>query len=134
MPRWWRAWRELAAGLLRRRVQRAVDRRFNRARYDAAQTIAAFADQLKEAVDLEAVQADLANVVYQVLEPTQVWVWTGHPDQAFRSSVRTAVEDPPIGTEPMTYALRECPRALLAVQSLPKLHVRRLLLVAIVGC
>jgi len=63
---------------LRRRVQRAVDRRFNRTRYDAEQTIAAFADQLKEAVDLDAVQADLANVVHQVLEPTQIWVWTGH--------------------------------------------------------
>ena len=55
-----------------------MDRRFNRTRYDAGQTIAAFADQLKEAVDLDAVQADLANVVHQVLEPTQIWVWTGH--------------------------------------------------------
>jgi hypothetical protein len=65
---------------LRRRVQQAVDRRFNRARYDAEQTIAAFADQLKDAVDLDTVQADLANVVHQVLQPTHLWMWTRDPD------------------------------------------------------
>jgi hypothetical protein len=44
---------------LRRRVQRAVDRRFNRARYDADQTVALFAARLKDAVDLDAVRDDL---------------------------------------------------------------------------
>ena len=47
---------------LRRRVQGAVDRRFNRARYDADQMVAEFAARLREAVDLGAVQADLASV------------------------------------------------------------------------
>src|SRR6516162_8777866 len=51
------------------RVQRAVDRRFNRARYDADQTVAAFAAGLKDAVDLDMVQTDLADVVQQALEP-----------------------------------------------------------------
>jgi hypothetical protein len=60
---------------LRRRVQRAVDRRFNRARYDADQTLAAFADRLRDAVDLETVRADLAGVVHQALEPAHVSEW-----------------------------------------------------------
>jgi hypothetical protein len=59
----------------RRRVQHAVDRRFNRARYDADQTVAAFAARLKDAVDLDSVQADLASVVHQALEPAHVSVW-----------------------------------------------------------
>jgi hypothetical protein len=60
---------------LRRRVQWLVDRRFNRARYDADRTIAAFAARLQDAVDLEAVQDDLAGVVHQALEPAYVSVW-----------------------------------------------------------
>jgi hypothetical protein len=60
---------------LRRRVQQAVDRRFNRARYDADQAIAAFAARLKDAVDLDSVRDDLAGVVHQALEPAHVSVW-----------------------------------------------------------
>jgi hypothetical protein len=63
---------------LRRRVQRVVDRRFNRTRYDADQTVAAFAARLKDAVDLETVRADLAGVVHQALEPVHVSVWIRH--------------------------------------------------------
>jgi hypothetical protein len=61
---------------LRRRVQRVVDRRFNRARYDTDRLVAAFAVRLKDAVDQDAVQADLASVVQQALEPAHVTVWT----------------------------------------------------------
>jgi hypothetical protein len=61
---------------LRHRVQRAVDRRFNRARYDADQTVAAFAARLKDAVDLDSVRDDLASVVAKALEPAHVSVWT----------------------------------------------------------
>jgi hypothetical protein len=60
---------------LRRRVQRIVDRRFNRARYDAELTVAAFAGRLKDAVDLDAVCDDLAGVMRQTLEPAHVSVW-----------------------------------------------------------
>jgi hypothetical protein len=65
---------------VRRRVQRAVDRRFNRARYDADQTVAAFAARLKDAIDLDAVRDDLANVVHQALEPAHVTLWTSQRD------------------------------------------------------
>jgi hypothetical protein len=60
---------------VRRRVQKAVDRRFNRARYDADKTVAAFAAHLKDAVDLDSVRDDLAGVVHQALEPAHVSVW-----------------------------------------------------------
>jgi hypothetical protein len=60
---------------LRRRVQQVVDRRFNRARYDADQTIAAFAARLKDAVELDSIRDDLAGVVHQALEPAHVSVW-----------------------------------------------------------
>jgi hypothetical protein len=61
---------------VRRRVQGLVDRRFNRAKYDAEQTVAAFAARLKDAVDLDAVRDDLAGVVQAALEPAHIAVWT----------------------------------------------------------
>ena len=60
---------------LRRRVQHGVDRRFNRARYDADQTVTAFAARLKDAVDLDSVRDNLAAVVENALEPAHVSVW-----------------------------------------------------------
>jgi hypothetical protein len=64
----------------RRRVQQAVDRRFNRARYDADQIIAAFAARLKDTVDLDSIRDDLATVVDQALEPAHVSVWISPQD------------------------------------------------------
>jgi len=66
---------------LRRRVQRGVDRRFNRARYDADQTVAAFAARLKDAVDLDSVRDDLTEVVQQALEPAHISLWVSRPDR-----------------------------------------------------
>ena len=60
---------------VRRRVQRLVDRRFNRARYNADKIVAAFAARLQDAVDLDAVQDELAGVVHQALEPAHVSLW-----------------------------------------------------------
>jgi hypothetical protein len=60
---------------VRRRVQRAVDRRFNRARYDADRTLAAFAARLQDAVDLDTVQGNLLTAVDQALEPAHASVW-----------------------------------------------------------
>jgi hypothetical protein len=65
---------------VRQRVQRAVDRRFNRARYDADRTVAALAARLKDAVDLDSVRDDLASAVQQALEPAHVSVWISQRD------------------------------------------------------
>ncbi len=62
---------------LRRRVQRRVDRQFNRARYDADQMVAAFAARLKDSVDLDTVCEELARVVTTALEPVHISTWAG---------------------------------------------------------
>ena len=61
---------------LRRRVQRAVDKRFNRVRYDAELTVAAFATRLRDAVDLNTVRAELLGVVDSAVQPAHLSVWT----------------------------------------------------------
>ncbi|MGH3152713.1 MAG: hypothetical protein ACRDOB_18560 [Streptosporangiaceae bacterium] len=60
---------------LRLRIQRLVDRRFNRGRYDTDRIVAAFAAQLTDAIDPGAVRDDLAGVVSGALEPAHVSVW-----------------------------------------------------------
>ena len=60
---------------VRRRVHRIVDRRFNRARYDADRTVSAFAARLQDAVDPAAVQADLRSAVQRSLEPAHASLW-----------------------------------------------------------
>ena len=60
---------------VRRRVQRAVDRRFNRARYDADAAVSAFAARLQDAVDLRAVHAGLLATVTASLQPAHLSVW-----------------------------------------------------------
>jgi two-component system, NarL family, sensor kinase len=59
---------------LRRRVQLRVDRRFNRARYDADRAITAFAARVRNAVDLDAISADLTAAVQTALEPAHLTV------------------------------------------------------------
>jgi hypothetical protein len=60
---------------VRRRVQQAVDRRFNRRRYDAARTIAAFSTRLREELDLDTLTGELLTVVEQTMQPTQASLW-----------------------------------------------------------
>ncbi len=60
---------------LRRRTQRLVDRRFNRARYDAEATVATFAGRLRDAVDLDTIRAELLDAAGRTLEPSHAFVW-----------------------------------------------------------
>jgi hypothetical protein len=64
---------------LRRRVQDLVDRRFNRQRYDAARTVAAFAVRLREQVDLNVLSAELLAVVDHTVQPTEASLWLCPP-------------------------------------------------------
>jgi len=60
---------------LRRRVQHAVDRRFNRSRYNAEAVVAAFTARLRNNIDLDAVRADLIGVVDEAVQPTRISMW-----------------------------------------------------------
>jgi hypothetical protein len=81
----------------RRRVQQAVDRRFNRRRHDAAQTIAVFSDRLHQQVDLDTLAGELLAVAEETMQPTQASLWLRPPPP---SSSDTAPSD----ARPTTWA------------------------------
>jgi hypothetical protein len=60
---------------LRKRVQHAVDRRFNRAGYDAEAIVAAFSARLRRTIDLDTIRGDLVDAVHETLQPAYVSVW-----------------------------------------------------------
>jgi ribosomal protein S7 len=64
---------------VRRRVQRAMDRRFDRRRYDASRTIAAFSARLRQQTDLDTLAEELLAVVEDTMQPTRALLWLSAP-------------------------------------------------------
>jgi hypothetical protein len=81
----------------RRRIQQAVDRRFNRSKHNAANTIQAFSTRLREQIDLDALATELLAVVDQTMEPTRVSLW-------LRPSALSSSRTPHSETRPTTWA------------------------------
>ena len=90
---WTRIGATLAAAAIfrpaRRRIQAAVDRRFNRRKHNATKTIQAFSTRLRDQIDLDTLSTELLAVVDQTMEPTRASLWLRPPPHGSSGTVRS---------------------------------------------
>jgi len=84
---------------LRRRIQRSIDRRFYRRKYDAAKIVAAFGSTLRQEVDLDQLREHLLAVVQETMQPTKVSLWLCQSPQG--KQARTSLSLGTQGSSPL---------------------------------